>query len=204
MLRLRHKQFEEGDKAGKLLASYIKIKPVQGVIPTVKTHDGKIVSDLVEINGILRDFYVNLYLSETNPNIIEIQHVLSTLPLFEHWFPLFLSLWGKANVIKMIWAHRFNYLLQALPVKIPLSYFQQYDRLCNSFLWNGKCPRLKIKRLKKPVDARDLGIPNLTLYIYAFSLRQIIHWAIPPERAPTWLSIESELCTHSPQYTSPL
>lgn len=30
------------------------------------------------------------------------------------WAPLFLSLWGKANVIKMTCAPEFNYLLQAL------------------------------------------------------------------------------------------
>lgn len=31
------------------------------------------------------------------------------------WSPLFLSLWGKTNVIKMISVPRFHYLLQALP-----------------------------------------------------------------------------------------
>lgn len=43
----------------------------------------------------------------------------------ERWAPLFLSLWGKANVIKMTCAPKFNYMLQALPVKIPQAYFKQ-------------------------------------------------------------------------------
>lgn len=45
----------------------------------------------------------------------------------ERWSPLYLSLWGKINVIKMISAPRFNYVLQALPLKIPTGYFQQFE-----------------------------------------------------------------------------
>ena len=37
----------------------------------------------------------------------------------ERWSPLFLSLWGKVNVIKMNCTPKFNYLLQALPMKTP-------------------------------------------------------------------------------------
>ena len=105
----------------------------------------------------------------------------------ERWSPLLLSLWGKVNVIKMNCTPKFNNLLQALPMKIPLKYFKQFDRLCNKFLWNNKRPRMNLKKLQRPVDQGGLGVPNLLFYHYAFSLRRLVHWALPPERAPRGL-----------------
>ena len=116
----------------------------------------------------------------------------------ERWSPMFLSLWGKANVIKMNCTPKFNYLLQARPIKIPLKYFKQFDRLCNKFLWNNKRPRLNLKKLQGPVDQGGLGVPNLLFYHYAFSLRHMMHWALPPERAPPWFNLESSLCNPLP------
>ena len=104
----------------------------------------------------------------------------------ERWSPLYLSLWGKANVIKMNCAPKFNYILQSRPVKIPLKYFKQFDRLCNKFLWNGRRPRLNLKKLQRPVDQGGLGIPNLLLYYYAFGLRALGPLVIAP-RAGTSL-----------------
>lgn len=37
----------------------------------------------------------------------------------DRWSPLFLYLWVKTNVIKMISVPKFHYLLQALPLEIP-------------------------------------------------------------------------------------
>lgn len=74
----------------------------------------------------------------------------------ERWSPLFLSLWGKANVLKMNCAPKFNYLLHALPIEITL---KQFDRLCNIFLLNGKHPRLKLRKIQTTVDEGGLGKP---------------------------------------------
>lgn len=116
----------------------------------------------------------------------------------ERWAPLFLSLWGKANVLKMTCAPKINYLLQALPIRIPLKYFKQLDMLFNRFLWNSKGPRLNLSKLQKPVEEGGLGIPNSLLYYYAFGLRHLAHWCLPPERAPPWFHIEKDLCDPLP------
>ena len=113
----------------------------------------------------------------------------------ERWSSLFLSMWGKANIIKMNCAPRLNYLLQALPVKIPLHYFKQFDRICNKFLWNDKRPRMKLSKLQRPVDKGGLGVPNLLLYHYAFTMRHMVQWSLPPERAPPWFGLESAVCS---------
>lgn len=67
----------------------------------------------------------------------------------ERWSPLYLSLWGKVNIIKMNCSARVNYLLQSLPLNIPVKYFKQFDALCNKFFWNGKRPRIHLRKLRK-------------------------------------------------------
>ena len=116
----------------------------------------------------------------------------------ERWNSLYISLWGKANILKMNCVPKFNYLLQALPINIPLKYFKQFDKLCNQFLWNNKRPRLGLKRLQWPIDQGGMGIPNILLYHYAFSLRHLAHWSLPPERAPPWFQIEKHFCDALP------
>ena len=78
---------------------------------------------------------------------------------------LFVTIWESQRFMSC--TPKFNYILQALPVRIPLKYFKRFDKLCNKFLWNGKRPRLNLHKLQRPVDQGGLGIPNLLLYYYA-------------------------------------
>lgn len=107
--------------------------------------------------------------------------------------PLSLSLWGKVNVLKMNCVPKINYLLQSLPVSIPKKYFDKFDRICKDFLWNGKRPRIKLEKMQIPIKNGGLGLPKLILYHYAFCLRHIAQWALPPERAPPWIGMEARL-----------
>ena len=107
----------------------------------------------------------------------------------KRWSSLCLSSWGKVNV-KMNCVPRINYLLHSLPLKIPDSYFKRLNFLFKEVLWNGKRARIDMKKLQRPVNRGGLGLPNLVYYYYAFNLRQLAQWALPPERAPPWYSIE--------------
>ena len=111
----------------------------------------------------------------------------------DRWSPLFLSLWGKVNVLKMNCIPRLNYLLQCLPIAIPQKYFKRFDQICKKFLWNGKRARIKLERLQVPINKGGMGLPKLALYHYAFCLRHIAQWTLPPERAPPWFEIEQRL-----------
>lgn len=102
----------------------------------------------------------------------------------KRWSSLYLSIWGKVNVIKMNCISRINYLLQSLPLEIPGSYFKRLDNMFKEFIWNGKRPRMNMRKLQRPVSAGGLGLPNVLYYYYAFSLRHLAHWALPPQRAP--------------------
>ena len=108
----------------------------------------------------------------------------------DRWSTLFLSLWGKVNVLKMNCVPKLNYLLQSLPINVPGKYFKQFDRICTKFLWNGKRARMRLDKLQLPVERGGLGLPKLLFYHYAFSTRHLAHWVLPPERAPPWYQIE--------------
>uniref|UniRef100_A0A3P9MG76 Reverse transcriptase zinc-binding domain-containing protein n=1 Tax=Oryzias latipes TaxID=8090 RepID=A0A3P9MG76_ORYLA len=123
---------------------------------------------------------------------INIEPLLDRMKIdIERWSQLYLSMWGKVNIIKMVCTPKFNYLLQALPVHIPVTYFKQFDKLCNLFIWNNKKPRLHLRKLQNSVERGGLGMPNLLYYHYAFSLRHLAHWFLPPERAPPWFPLEN-------------
>ena len=51
----------------------------------------------------------------------------------DRWSPLFLSLWGKVNVLKMNCIPRLNYLLQCLPIATPQKYFKGSTKFAKSF-----------------------------------------------------------------------
>ncbi|KAJ0061406.1 hypothetical protein NL108_018634 [Boleophthalmus pectinirostris] len=140
--------------------------------------------------------YLGILIPQNINKIIEknIEPVLKKISLdTQRWSSLTLSLWGKVNVLKMNCVPKLNYLLQCLPITIPQKYFDKFDRICKQFFWNGKRPRIKLTKMQMPVKKGGLGLPKLILYHYAFCLRHIAQWALPPERAPPWMGIESKL-----------
>lgn len=56
---------------------------------------------------------------------------------------------------------------------------------------------LKLRRLQRLVELDVLGVPNLTLYHYAFCLRHIIQWALPPERTPRGMILRVSCAVHA-------
>lgn len=60
----RQKYFE-GDKAGRLLARYIKQREAMSTISIIRDGKGQLVSDPHKINTVFSDYYKNLYSSES-------------------------------------------------------------------------------------------------------------------------------------------
>lgn len=109
------------------------------------------------------------------------------------WETLNLSMVGKVNVVKTNCVPKINYLIPSLPLDVPLSYFNHFDKLIKQFIWNGKRPRINLKKLQRPVEKGGLGLPKMLYYYYAFTLRHLAHWSLPPERAPPWYKIEQSI-----------
>lgn len=57
---------------------------------------------------------------------------------------------GRIAILKMNILPRLLYLLQAIPIKFPPSFFTSYKYMCRAFIWASKSPRLSWNRLILP------------------------------------------------------
>uniref|UniRef100_A0A8C6WXR2 Reverse transcriptase domain-containing protein n=1 Tax=Neogobius melanostomus TaxID=47308 RepID=A0A8C6WXR2_9GOBI len=92
------------------------------------------------------------------------------------WAALPLSLWGRAEVIKMNLLPRLTFPISAIPLKVPQKWFKEIDTLFTQFLWNGKKPRINRKKLTMPKGKCGLGVPSIYMYYLAFNVRYPLTW----------------------------
>ena len=71
---------------------------------------------------------------------------------------------------------KFNYILKALPVRIPPKYFKRFDKFCNKFLWNCNAPGLIYINYKGRSTRVGWVFP-----IYCYIIMHLTHWCLPPE-----------------------
>ncbi len=61
-----------------------------------------------------------------------------------------------------------------LPLSPPPGYFKEINSIISKFIWNDKCPRIKLTTLQHPNSAGGLAVPNFELYYWSFQLRPFI------------------------------
>lgn len=83
MFRCRQKYYEQGERAGKLLAQRVKQQQTQTLISAIQNEEGKILTDTIDISSGFHLFYQKLYTSQDAFNWGEFQNFLSetTLPV---------------------------------------------------------------------------------------------------------------------------
>lgn len=64
-----------------------------------------------------------------------------------HWHSLTLTWYRRCNAIKMTALPRVLYLLQALPIRLPHSFFKRIDSIFREFVWSHRKPRIKLQIL---------------------------------------------------------
>ncbi len=55
-----------------------------------------------------------------------------------------------------------------LPLSPPPGYFKEINSIISKFIWNDKCPRIKLTTLQHPNHAGGLAVPNFKLYYWSF------------------------------------
>ncbi len=68
MYRLKSKYFENGDKAGKLLAYQLQKARTSHLIPAIKSEKGDVLKTPLDINKRFKEYYEFLYSSEVKPS----------------------------------------------------------------------------------------------------------------------------------------
>ena len=85
-------------------------------------------------------------------------------------------MFGRVETVRMNLLPRMLFLVQSLPVKVPITTFNMLDKLISEFIWQRKRPRIRLKILLLPKEKGALGLPNLKYYYWAAQLNAVVAW----------------------------
>ncbi len=130
-----------------------------------------------DIHKIARDNFNNIFVKVKND--------------IQRWKNLKFSLQGRISTVKMNLLPRFNFFFSMLPLSPPPGYFKEINSIISKFIWNDKCPRIKLTTLQHPNSAGGLAVPNFELYYWSFQLKALHNW-VDPQSTVSWRVIEAD------------
>lgn len=109
------------------------------------------------------------------------------------WSPLYLTWWGRLEVIKMVLVPKIHYVLGMLPFTIPIEIFTELERTLLGFLWKDVQPRIALRKLKAPKDKEGVHFPDFQWYHHALLIKQGTTWLDTEVETPgpRWLQVEA-------------
>ncbi len=63
-----------------------------------------------------------------------------------------------------------------LPLSPSPGYFKEINSIISKFIWNDKCPRIKLTTLQRTNRAGGLAVPNFELYYWSFQLKALFFY----------------------------